>query len=92
MWDLEYLRRWPVPRARARARFLATVDIGCVVLESAILISERSILDCDPPEIEDPSDAERGGVSPPELEVQVLERERVVGAGLVKTGTAQSKK
>ena len=61
-----------------------------MALERAKLICERSILDCDPPEFEDPSDDESGGVSPPELEVQVLERERVVGAGLVKTGTAQS--
>ena len=30
-------------------------------------------------------------MSPSELEVQVLERECVVGAGLVKTGTAQSR-
>ena len=52
------------------------------------LICDRSILDWDPPEIEDPSDDEGGGVLPPELEVQVLECERVVGAGLVKTGTA----
>ena len=49
-----------------------------------ILRAQRSILDCDPPEIEDPSEDERG-VSPPKLEVQVLERERVPGAGLVKT-------
>ena len=48
----------------------------------------RSMLDWEPPEIEEPSDAERGGVSPPELEVQVLDRERVVGAGLEKTGTS----
>jgi len=53
------------------------------------MICERSILDCDPPEFEDGSDDESGGVSPLELEVQVLERERVVGAGLVKMGTAQ---
>lgn len=55
-----------------------------------MLICERSMLDCDPPEIEDPSEAERGGVSPPELDVQVLERERVTGPGLVNTGTAWS--
>ena len=58
-----------------------------MALESARLIWDRLILDCDPPEFEDPSEDERGGVLPPELEVQVLERERVVGAGLVKTGT-----
>ena len=62
-----------------------------MALESAKSICDKSILDCDPPEIEDPSEDERGGVSPPELEVQVLERERAVGAGLVKTGAAQSK-
>ena len=80
-----------MPRARARALFLPAVGIGCVALERAKLICDKSILDCDPPEFEDPSDEERGGVSPPELEVHVLERERVVGAGLVKTGTAQSR-
>ena len=65
------------------------MDVGCVALRS---ICERSILDCDPSEIEDPSEDERGGMSPLELEVQVLlERERVAGAGLVKTGAAQSK-
>ena len=58
--------------------------------ESAKSICDKSILDCDPSEIEDPSEDERGGVSPPELEVQVLERERVVGAGLLNTGAAQS--
>ena len=58
-----------------------------MALEIARLIWDRLILDCDPPEFEDPSEDERGGVLPPELEVQVLERERVVGAGLVKTGT-----
>ena len=48
----------------------------------------------DPTEIEDLSEDERGGASPPELvqlEVQVLERKRAVGEGLVKTGTAQSR-
>ena len=80
-----------MPRARARALFLPTVGIGCVALESAKSICERSILDCDPPEIEDPSEDESGGVSPLEPEVQVLERERAVGAGLVKTCTAQSR-
>lgn len=48
------------------------------------------MLDCDPPSDieENPSEAaERGGVSPPELdEVQVLEREREAGPGLEKTG------
>lgn len=42
--------------------------------------------------MEDPSDDKRGGVSPPELKVQVLERERVEGVGLLNTGTAQSRK
>lgn len=45
------------------------------------------MLDCDPPEVEDPSEAESGGVSTPELDdVQVLERERVAGLGREKTG------
>jgi hypothetical protein len=59
--------------------------------QCSILICERSILDCDPSEIEDPSDDKSGGVLPPELEVQVLECERAVGAGLVDTGTEQSR-
>jgi len=40
--------------------------------------------------MEEPSEAERGGVSPPELEVHMLERERDAGPGLVKTGAGQS--
>ena len=39
-----------------------------MAIESAKLIYDRLILDYDPPEFEDPSDDERGGVSPPELE------------------------
>jgi hypothetical protein len=53
--------------------------------------NQSVILNCDPPEIENPSEDKRGGVSPPELKVQVLKCERVVGAGQVKTGTAQSR-
>lgn len=53
-------------------------------------ISARSMLDIELPETEDPSDAERGGVSPPELEVQVLERDREAGGGRVKTGTGRT--
>ena len=63
------------------------MGIGCVALESARLIWDRLILDCDPPEFEDLSEDERGSMLLPELEVQVLEHECVVGAGLVKTGT-----
>jgi len=40
--------------------------------------------------MEEPSEAERGGVSPLELEVHVLERKRDAGPGLVKTGAGQS--
>jgi len=42
--------------------------------------------------MEEPPEAERGGVSPTELEVHVLERERErdAGPGLVKTGAGQS--
>jgi hypothetical protein len=43
------------------------------------------MLDCDPSEIEEPSEEDRGGVSAPELEVQVLERD-LAGRGRVKTG------
>ena len=42
------------------------------------------MLDCGPSEIEDPSDQERG-VSPPEVEVQVLECKHVIGASLLKS-------
>ena len=45
---------------------------------------------CSPPKIEDPLEDEKGGVLPP-LEVQVLVRKHAVEAGLVKTGTAQSR-
>ena len=43
------------------------------------------MLDCEPPETDDPSDAESGGVSAPEeLEVHVLERDRAAETGLLK--------
>ena len=42
---------------------------GCMAIESAKLIYDRPILDYDPPDFEDLSDNERGGVLPPELEV-----------------------
>ena len=48
IWDRDYLCRWPVPRKRARAQLLATADKGGVTLDSAILICERSMLDCEP--------------------------------------------
>jgi hypothetical protein len=46
------------------------------------------MLDCEPSDIEEkPSDEDKGGVSPPELEVvQVLDRERPTGPGREKTG------
>lgn len=45
-----------------------------------------SILDSEPLDIEEPSDTDKGGVSPPlaELDVHVLERERDAGPGLEK--------
>jgi hypothetical protein len=43
------------------------------------------MLDCDPSDIDEPSEEERGGVPAPELEVQVLDREPA-GNGRVKTG------
>jgi hypothetical protein len=49
-------------------------------------MSERSILDMELPDIEEQSDTRRGGVSPPELDVTVLERDRDAGGGRVKTG------
>ncbi len=42
------------------------------------------MLDCEPSDIEEPSEEERGGVPAPELEVQVLERD-LDGNGRVKT-------
>lgn len=46
------------------------------------------MLDWEPSEMEEPSEAESGGVSPPELEVHVLDLDRAAGPGRVKTGTA----
>lgn len=40
-----------------------------------------SMLDCEPPDIDEPSELDNGGVSAPELEVTVLEREREAGSG-----------
>ena len=43
------------------------------------------MLDWEPPETDDPSDAESGGVSvPDEAEVHVLDRERPAGEGRLK--------
>jgi hypothetical protein len=42
------------------------------------------MLDCEPSDIEEPSEEERGGVPAPELEVQVLERD-LAGNGRVNT-------
>ena len=42
-----------------------------------------SILDCDPPEADEPSDKDSGGVSVPD--VTVLERERLARPGREKT-------
>lgn len=50
--------------------------MGKVELARTRLMCDKSILDCEPSSIEEkPSEDERGGVSPPELEVQVLDRE-----------------
>ncbi len=84
------------------------LDMGLVACARAMLICERSMLDCDPPEMDDdeasewwwcssggvsspPVELDSGGVSAPEADpplevVHVLERERVVGGGRVKTG------
>ena len=49
------------------------------------------MLDCEPSENEEhPSEMDNGGVSAPELEVHVLERERVVTGGRVKTGSIRT--
>jgi len=47
------------------------------------------MLDREPSDMGEPSEAERGGVPPPELEVHAPERERDAGPGLVKTGAGQ---
>lgn len=44
-----------------------------------------SMLDCEPPDCDEPSDMDNGGVSVPELALTVLEREREAGSGLVNT-------
>jgi len=45
------------------------------------------MLDCEPSEKEEyPSEMDSGGVAAPELEVHVLERERVMTGGRVRTG------
>jgi len=50
------------------------------------------MLDCEPSEKEEyPSEMDSGGVAAPELEVHVLERERVVTGGRVKTGCIRTK-
>ena len=61
----------------SRTLFLDMVDMGCVASESAKLICERSILDCDPLKFEYLSDNKKG-VSLTELEVQALEHECVL--------------
>ena len=54
------------------------------------LESAKSILDCDLPEFEDPSTRWRVATGTRGT-AEVLERERVVGAGLVNADTAQSR-
>lgn len=44
------------------------------------------MLDIELPDMEEQSDISRGGVSPPELDVTVLERDREACGGRVKTG------
>jgi hypothetical protein len=67
------------------------VDIGCVAFDRIKLTWDKSILDCEPSDMEEmPSDDERGGVSPPELDVHVLDLERVAGPGREKTGIART--
>lgn len=64
------------------------MDSGCEVFESRTLNCCRSMLDNDPSENEEqPSEIESGGVSAPELDVQVLDLERLARVGRVKTGT-----
>jgi len=79
-------RRCPCPRALARALARAVFDIGWVALERITFTWDKSILDCEPSDIEEPSEDDNGGVSPPELDVQVLDREREAGPGREKTG------
>ena len=50
------------------------------------------MLDWEPPETDDPSDAESGGVSvPDEAEVHVLDRERPAGEGRLKMECSRTK-
>ncbi len=85
-----------MPRARWRERALATPLLGCVTLVRIEFRLPRSMLDWEPPDIEEPSEHESGGVSAPdepdELEVQVLDRERAAGAGLLKIERSRTAK
>ena len=50
------------------------------------------MLDCEPSENEEhPTEMDSGGMSASELEVQMLEHERVVTGGRVKSGSIQTK-
>jgi hypothetical protein len=58
-----------------------TVIIGCVAFDNMMFSRERSMLDCELSDMEEkPSDEDKGGESPPELEVvQEMDRERPTG-------------
>jgi len=67
------------------------VVTGCVAFDRMTFRAERSMLDCEPSDCEEPSEHESGGVSPPELDdVQVLDRERDAGVGREKTGMGRA--
>jgi hypothetical protein len=67
------------------------MGMGCVVLESMTLSCDMSMLDCEPSDIEAPSAGDRGGVSPPELEVVIVdERERELGLGRENTAAGRT--
>lgn len=42
--------------------------------------------------MEEPSDTDKGGVSPPELDVHVFERDREAGPGLEKMGCERTER
>jgi hypothetical protein len=46
------------------------------------------MLDCEPSDIEEPSDDNNGGVSPPELDLRVIDQEQEAGPGRENTGIA----
>ena len=78
-------RRWPCPRARVREETCCWVEVEWTEWRRIVSTSYRSRLDKELPNIEVPSQTERGGVSLPKL-MRVLERDQEVRGGRVNTG------